>query len=131
MSESLTLRQQRSLELALINERNRLRSSVGLLLEAERAYTESQGMESSAGGEQADVASDVEEASMDLTLEKIEEIRLGDVEAALRRLKVGTYGTCEICKRPIGVDRLVALPWTPYCIRCSQKTALTRGKMNA
>jgi RNA polymerase-binding protein DksA len=113
------------LELSLINERSRLRSSVGLLEQAERAYADNQGMESSVGGEQADVASDVEEQSMELTLEQIEKVRLCEVESALRRLKAGTYGTCEVCKQPIGVDRLVALPWTRYCIRCALR--VTRG----
>ena len=41
---------------------------------------------------------------------------LDEVDAALRRLDDGSYGTCQACGRPIGDDRLEALPWTRFCI---------------
>jgi RNA polymerase-binding protein DksA len=41
---------------------------------------------------------------------------LDDVNAALRRIEDGTYGTCEVCGKPIGVARLEAIPWTRLCI---------------
>jgi DnaK suppressor protein len=37
------------------------------------------------------------------------------VQAALDRIKDGTYGTCIDCGRPIEPARLEAVPWTPYC----------------
>jgi RNA polymerase-binding transcription factor DksA len=45
---------------------------------------------------------------------------LTDVERALRKLDLGTYGTCERCGRPIGDDRLEAIPWARLCIACKQ-----------
>jgi RNA polymerase-binding transcription factor DksA len=41
---------------------------------------------------------------------------LGQIEAALRRIDDGTYGTCQICGGDIGEDRLRALPWAALCI---------------
>ena len=42
--------------------------------------------------------------------------QLDDVERALARLDDGTYGSCEVCSKPIGEDRLAAMPATRWCI---------------
>ena len=42
--------------------------------------------------------------------------QLTEVEAALGRLDDGTYGTCAVCDKAIGVDRLEAMPATRFCI---------------
>ncbi|MEN0084570.1 MAG: TraR/DksA family transcriptional regulator [Leifsonia sp.] len=41
------------------------------------------------------------------------------VDAALDRLRIGTYGVCVRCGEPIGVDRLRARPTAELCIRCA------------
>lgn len=41
------------------------------------------------------------------------------VDAALERMRRGTYGTCTRCGEPIGVDRLRARPTAELCIRCA------------
>jgi DnaK suppressor protein len=46
---------------------------------------------------------------------------LRDVERALAKIEAGTYGTCESCGKPIGLERLEALPWAVLCIECKQK----------
>lgn len=38
------------------------------------------------------------------------ELRLKEVNDALKRMEDGTYGTCETCKQPIDVERLRANP---------------------
>lgn len=43
------------------------------------------------------------------------------VRLALERLEEGTYGDCLHCEKTIGVKRLEALPWTPFCIDCQEK----------
>ncbi|MEU1669045.1 TraR/DksA C4-type zinc finger protein [Streptomyces sparsogenes] len=45
---------------------------------------------------------------------------LADVEAALRRLAEGRYGTCHLCRRPVERDRLMIIPQARYCARCQQ-----------
>jgi DnaK suppressor protein len=46
---------------------------------------------------------------------------LDDVEHALRRMDVGTYGSCENCGRQIAVERLEAIPFARLCFECKQK----------
>ncbi len=41
---------------------------------------------------------------------------LDEVDAALQRLADGTYGTCEVCGKPIGTPRLEAKPAARLCI---------------
>jgi DnaK suppressor protein len=43
----------------------------------------------------------------------LEETELSAIDAALKRLQDGTYGTCEATGVPIAPERLRALPWTP------------------
>lgn len=42
--------------------------------------------------------------------------QLDDVESALGRLDDGTYGTCEVCEKPVTAARLEAMPSTRFCI---------------
>ena len=44
---------------------------------------------------------------------------LGHVQTALRRLKDGTYGRCEVCEEPICLRRLRARPQATECFRCA------------
>lgn len=46
---------------------------------------------------------------------------LGLVEAALKRLELGTYGFCEVCGEPIDRARLEALPYAAQCVRCQTR----------
>ena len=45
---------------------------------------------------------------------------LEEIEYALERIDEGTYGVCEECDEPIGVERLEALPFTAVCIKCKR-----------
>jgi len=47
--------------------------------------------------------------------------QLRDVERALRKIEDGTYGLCERCGQPIGIERLEALPYSTLCVSCKQK----------
>ena len=47
----------------------------------------------------------------DLSIEEHEEHLLEEIDAALKRIEDGTYGTCEVDGTPIEFDRLQALPW--------------------
>jgi RNA polymerase-binding transcription factor len=44
---------------------------------------------------------------------------LAELDAALERLRAGSYGACERCGRPIGGDRLAARPAARTCIACA------------
>jgi DnaK suppressor protein len=41
---------------------------------------------------------------------------LDEVDAALERLRSGTYGVCQGCGQPIGEARLEAMPAARFCI---------------
>ena len=49
------------------------------------------------------------------------------VEAALSRIREGTFGQCISCGRDINPKRLEAVPWTRHCIECQEK--LERGTL--
>ena len=46
---------------------------------------------------------------------------LQEIETALRRMKAGVYGQCEICGTTIPDARLHALPWTRVCVHCAER----------
>lgn len=54
-------------------------------------------------------------------------LQLSQVRRALDRLADGSYGSCLHCGSAIGVKRLAALPWTPYCIACQDR--LEKGEI--
>src|ERR1017187_2059337 len=45
---------------------------------------------------------------------------LRQVDAALKRIEDGEFGTCLECEEPISPKRLAAVPWTTYCLRCQE-----------
>lgn len=51
---------------------------------------------------------------------------LDAVETALARIRAGTYGLCEECGKPIGQERLEALPTATLCIACKNRQSLRR-----
>ena len=58
---------------------------------------------------------------IDYTLEENSEQILGEIDAALKRIEEGTYGTCTSCGKEIGADRLEAYPWASLCIDDARK----------
>lgn len=47
-----------------------------------------------------------------------EQALLTEVQAALKRLDKGTYGSCTNCGQPIPEKRLEAIPWAARDIKC-------------
>ena len=46
--------------------------------------------------------------------------QLRNARAALRRIRDGSFGTCQQCDEEISLKRLVAIPWAPFCIACQE-----------
>ena len=59
-------------------------------------------------------------------LEQVED-ELLEIEAAFQRLERGTYGTCQACGRPIGDERLEAMPATRFCLEDQAKAEREAG----
>lgn len=101
-------------------ERERLMAELALLAEDERTRsTDERGYDNHL----ADDATDTVEVEQDLALEQHLRGLLFEVEQALERMDEGTYGRCENCGRPIDPERLAALPYTRFCVTCSQRLA--------
>lgn len=43
---------------------------------------------------------------------------LKEIESALKKIKKGTYGICERCKKQIAAERLEVKPQAVYCLKC-------------
>jgi RNA polymerase-binding transcription factor DksA len=41
-----------------------------------------------------------------------------EIDAALRRIELGTYGRCERCGEAIAAERLEVLPYASQCVAC-------------
>ena len=108
-SAELDLKTARS---ALLVERRRLLVDLGEPIE---------GPEQMTYGSQAAAASQVFEQQRDLALRDHSRTELGRVDAALRAIDAGTYGTCTSCGNPIARERLEAIPWSSTCIDCARK----------
>ncbi|MDQ3401546.1 MAG: TraR/DksA C4-type zinc finger protein [Chloroflexota bacterium] len=69
----------------------------------------------------ADAATETAQRELDLTQQRRAEARLERIDAALARVKDGTYGTCVACGEPIPTERLGIIPETPYCVADAAK----------
>jgi RNA polymerase-binding protein DksA len=65
---------------------------------------------------QADVGTETFNRERDLSILERVEAELGDIDHALRRIDDGSYGTCEACGKPIGDERLEAMPAARFCL---------------
>lgn len=63
----------------------------------------------------ADLLVDLDLAVIDLQI-----IELGNVEAALARIREGGYGLCEVCDEPIAFARLASTPAAARCLGCQE-----------
>jgi DnaK suppressor protein len=59
-----------------------------------------------------------------LSLSDAERDELFQIDAALKRAASGGYGHCLMCQKEISKKRLAALPWTPLCIECEEKSEI-------
>lgn len=74
-----------------------------------------------AGRDPADVGSANFERDQEMSLNANQREVLEQSRLALQRLDAGTYGSCEICGRPIGKLRLEAFPRATMCVSCKQR----------
>lgn len=70
----------------------------------------------------ADAAQTTSERAKVLSLVEGLITRREDVQNALRKIPLGTYGLCERCGEEIDPDRLEAIPAARLCISCKQKS---------
>lgn len=56
-----------------------------------------------------------------LAIADIRREQLTQLEEAERRVEQGTYGKCDACGEPIGIERLRLVPFSPYCVNCQRE----------
>lgn len=77
--------------------------------------------EGSPFGKREEEATESLELEKRLALEKQLNDQITEIEHALLKIKAGTYGLCDICRKPIAANRLEALPAATLCIECKAK----------
>lgn len=75
---------------------------------------------SSGSRDEVDAAFDSGTGEVSSHLAEFESRELAQIEKAIRRLKGGTYGSCEGCDKKINVARLNALPYSTTCMECQR-----------
>lgn len=93
----------------------------GLEDEAMKKGTDAAGDLSTLPMHLADLGTDSFEQDISLGLMESESEELQEIEEALDRIKDGSFGLCESCKKKIPKDRLKAIPYTRLCVNCKKK----------
>lgn len=74
------------------------------------------------GGSALEKAADeIEEFSTLLPIEYALEIKLQNINLALKKMKRGKYGICEKCGKSINVRRLKVYPEARTCLKCKKR----------
>ena len=81
-----------------------------------------EGSEASAFGmHQADAGSDAYDRDFALSLLSQEQDALYEIDQALKRIDLGTYGVCEMSGKPIMRARLEAIPFARFTVECQSQ----------
>jgi RNA polymerase-binding protein DksA len=83
------------------------------------------------GNHMADDATEVEEQAKSIALRSHLEGMAKEIDRAMERIDKGTFGTCETCGKPIGDERLAAMPWVTMCIEHAKAAQSPRIKAAA
>jgi RNA polymerase-binding protein DksA len=107
----------------LLEERTRVQDALERLHSDHPGSIEDETEEVAAGVDNhlAETATATVDREIDYALGENAETVLNEIEAALKRIDDGTYGTCTRCGKPIGEERLEAIPWATLCIEDARR----------
>lgn len=109
----------------LLEERGRLREAIDNIrhehADGGSLTDETGGLGSGTDHHLGDTATETFDRELDEGLQEGAERQLEQIDAALARIEGGSYGTCAICGKPIGEERLRAVPWATLCIDDQRK----------
>lgn len=94
--------------------RDSMRSELESLSEETQNTNQTEGY--GAKNHPAEDATELNDRQRNMAVESEMQRELAQVEHALSRFEAGTYGSCEVCRQPIGEDRLEARPAATLCI---------------
>jgi RNA polymerase-binding transcription factor DksA len=117
----------------LIDLRTHLTAGIELHSEEtlKRSSKDDAGDLSAYGQHMADAGTDTFDRDFALSLVSSEQEALGEIDAAIKRIKDGTYGICEINQTPISKDRLLAVPFTRYSAEAQKELERNRHRSRA
>ncbi|HEY1368371.1 MAG TPA: TraR/DksA C4-type zinc finger protein [Gaiellaceae bacterium] len=107
----------------LLEERQRIVAAIEYLHAEHPGTIDDQVEEISATNDNhlAETATVTLDREIDYTLEANSGQVLTEIDAALKRMEEGAYGTCVRCGCEIGEMRLEARPWATLCIECKRR----------
>ena len=108
---------------ALLEERRRVEHALATLRDEHRGSLDGEVDEIAATTDNhlAETATATLGREIDYTLGENSGHVLTAIDAALKRIDDGTYGTCVSCKDQIRHERLEASPWASLCIDCKRR----------
>ena len=69
----------------------------------------------------ADLGTDSHEQDISLGLMENETDELREIQEAFERIKDGSFGLCETCRKKVPKERLKAIPYARLCVACKKK----------
>ena len=96
--------------------RARLTGDVGSVLDG---LVSDRSRDARSSGDEADLGNDHWDAELALSLSCNGAETLNMINAALKRIEDGSYGTCIETGKKIAKARLDAIPYTPYCVEAA------------
>ncbi len=108
----------------LLDLRSRLTGDVDSVLDG---LASDRSREARSTGDEADLGNDLWDAELALSLSRNGAETLSMINAALKRIEDGTYGTCIETGQKIAKDRLDAIPYTPYCVEAAAQMEKKRN----
>lgn len=96
-----------------------------------RSVKEDSGDLSSYGQHLADAGSESFERDMTYNILSNEKETLAEIDEAIKRIKNGTYGICEVTGMPIPDERLSAIPFTRYTKEGQERKELEQKRIKA
>ena len=114
----------------LMKEREKLLADVNHMREEEldKSQRNAAGELSGYANHMADGGTDTIERQVSLGLISNEESILLKIDEALKRMEDKTYGVCYLCKEEISQERLKAVPYATYCIKCRSQEESKNNK---
>jgi RNA polymerase-binding transcription factor DksA len=76
----------------------------------------------------ADAGTDTFDRDFALSLVSSEQEALAEIEAAILRIKNGTYGVCELTGKPINKERLLAVPFARFSVESQAEVERTKRR---
>ncbi len=114
----------------LVELREHVKSGLDIHTEdtLKRSSRDDSGDLSGYGQHMADAGTDNFDRDFALSLVSNEQEALYEIEEAIKRIKNGTYGICELTGKPISKDRLLAVPFARFSVESQAEIEKTKRR---